>query len=444
MIFIMHTIWKKKWFWVLVAIVSFGGYKYYKSATALPNYQTASVERGTVIQTVSVSSTLVANTEIRLNFERSGRVRETLTGVGKTVSAGDVLARLDVADLNAEVERTQAVLAQAEANAGLNDESLREARKSVSDSKNYLDAVEDAQDQAVTAADDAYNNAVTYENDAQSYYDQVVSDSGASSKEAKSAKLTLTTATNSKKAANEAKTTARRNRDVSVQSAENAWNSDKQKLKTLESTSQSRSVDSAAAAARANYEKALADLDQATLKAPMNGTITALNYKKGEVIGTAAQDFGKLLSMDFLLEAKVPESDIAKVKLGQQAEVAFDAFPSNERLHAEVVDIDPASTVIQDVVYYKIKLLVREKDARLKAGMSADLDIRITQAENALWLPSRAIKKDGSQEYVEKLNVDGKTLNKFSVTTGLRGDESRVEVKQGVSEGDTVVIGLAQ
>jgi HlyD family secretion protein len=440
----MKSLLKKKWFWVLAVIVAFGGYKYYKSVTTPPNYQTATVERGTVTQTVSVSSTLVANTEIRLNFERSGRIKEIVTSVGKTVSAGDVLARLDVADLNAEVARTQAILDQAEAGAGLNDESLREARKSVSDAKDYSNAVRDAQDQAVDAADKAYDNAVDYENDVRNYYDQVVSDSGAGSKEVKSAKLTLTTATNARKSADEAKTTARRNRDVATQLAENSWNANKQKLKTLESSSQMQSVDSTVTAARASYERAMADLNKTTLKAPMNGTVTVLNYKKGEVIGTAAQDFGKLLSMDFLLEAKVPESDIAKVKLGQQAEVAFDAFPSNERLHAEVADIDPASTVIQDVVYYKIKLAVKEKDARLKAGMSADIDIRITQAENALWLPSRAIKKDGTQEYVEKLATDGKTLTRFSVTTGLRGDESKTEIKQGVNQGDTVVIGLAQ
>ena len=439
----MKSIWKKKWFWVVVVVVAFAGYKYYKSVTTPPNYQTATAERGTVAQTVSVSSTLIAKADIRLNFERGGRVKEVLTAVGKTVSAGDILARLDVADLSAEVARTQALVAQAEAAAGLNDESLREARKSVSDARDYVNAVSDAQDQVVNAADSAYQNAVDYEADAQRYYDQVVSDRGAGSSEAKSAKLTLTTATNAKKAADEAKTTARRNRDVATQSAENASNGQKQKLKTLESASQSQSVDAGVAAARASYDRAVAGLDQATLKAPMNGTITTLNFKKGEVVGTTTDAFGRMLSMDFVLEAKVPESDIAKVKLGQQADVAFDAFASNERLHAEIVDIDPASTVIQDVVYYKVRLLVKEKDPRLKAGMSADIDIHITQVDDALWLPSRAVKKDGTQEYIEKVATDGRTLNRFTVTTGLHGDDSKVEVKQGVTAGDTVVIGLA-
>jgi len=428
----------------LVLIVAYGGYRYYKNVTTPPNYETVTVTRGTVNQTVSVSSTLVANTPIRLNFQQSGRVKDILTATGKAVSTGEVIAHLDVADLNAAVAQAQANLDQAEASAGLNDESLRERRKSLDSAKNYSSAVNDAQNQAVDAADSAYKSASNYESDVQSYYDQVVSDKGAGSTEAKSAKMTLTAASNTRKAADEARDTARRNRDVAIQLAENSWNAEKQKLKTLESASQSQSVDSTVAAARAGYDRALANLEQATLKVPIAGTITKINYKKGEVIGMTGEAFGELLSLDFVLEAKVPESDIAKVKLGQQAGVLFDAFPSGDTLHAEIIDVDPASTVIQDVVYYKIKLRVKENDPRLKAGMSADVDIHITEANNALWLPSRAIKKDGTREYVEKLNADKKTLDKFTVTTGLRGDDSQVEIKQGVNEGDTAVIGLAQ
>lgn len=67
---------------------------------------------------------------------------------------------------------------QAEAKAGLNDESLRQARKATNDAEDYYKNVKDAQDQAVSAADSAYTNAVAYEADVQSYYDQIVSDKG--------------------------------------------------------------------------------------------------------------------------------------------------------------------------------------------------------------------------------------------------------------------------
>lgn len=441
----MNTIFKKKWFWVVMVIVAFGGWKYYQAKTALPTYQTEQVRRGTVTQTVSVSSTLLADTEVRLNFETGGRIKEILTTVGKQVGVGDILARLDVAELNAGLSRAQAEVDRAEAAAGLSDESLREAREAVKGAKSYLDAVEDAEDQKVDAADNAYEDAQDYENDAQSYYDKEVADHGSDSAEVKSAKLTLTTATNSRKAADEAKETAQNNRDVAVQLAKNTWDTDKEHVKTLESKSQVASNNSAVAEARANYSIALNNLEQAELKAPVNGTVTQLNYKKGEVLGSMTgtgsfEPFGRLLSLDFVLEAKIPESDISKVRVGQLATVSFDALPSNDRLQAQIIEIDPESTVIQDVVYYKAKLKLASNDVRLKAGMSADIDIHVAEQQNVLMLPNRAVKRDGDKRYIETIAADKRTLERHDVQTGLEGDETQVEIKTGVTEGETVVV----
>jgi RND family efflux transporter MFP subunit len=440
----MMSLLKKKWFWLVILVVGFGGWKYYQSMNTPPAYQTATVERGTVVQTVSASATLLADAEIRLNFEMGGRVRDIATSVGKQVSDGDVIARLDVATLTAEISRAQAALDQAEAAAGLSDEALREARDGTKNAKDYLSSVEDAQDQAVEAADAAYSNAQDYESQAQSYYDQVASDHGSSGAEAKSAKLTLIAATNARKAADQARESARRNRDVAVQQADNTYQTNKQKVKTLESKSQTLSTDSAVLAARAAYDIALRNLDKAQIKAPISGTITKVNYKKGEVIGTATGDFGALLSLDTVLEAKVPESDITKIALGQEATLSLDAFPSSETLRAQVIEIEPASTVIQDVVYYKVKLKLLTPDKRLKPGMTGDVDIHIANKDNVLFLPSRAIKKDGKNPYVEVSVGPSATLERRPVTLGLEGDESRVEIVSGVPEGQVVVIGLSK
>lgn len=430
-------------------VVAFGGYKYYQNTNQPPAYQTAAVERGDLTQTISVSSTLLAGTEIRLNFETGGRIRDIATAVGKQMSAGDVIARLDVVSLNAEIERTQALLNQAEAVAGLADESLREARESSKDAKKYLDMVEEGEDQKVDAADKSFENAEEYEDDAQAYYDQVVSDDGASSATAKSAKLTLTTAENNRKAAEESKETARRTRDTVVQSARSAWNAAREKVKTLESKSQALSDDSAVAAARSSYLSALKNLDKAEIRSPLNGTVTQINYKKGEVVGTlsgigGADSFGRLLSLDFVLEAKVPESDIASMKIGQKAVVKFDSFPSDETLHAEIVEIEPESTVIQDVIYYKAKLKLLENDVRLRAGMSADVDVVVDNRDNVLKLPNRSVKRDGSIKYVEILSPDGRTTARQTVETGIEGDEGMTEIIRGVTEGQTTVISVSK
>jgi RND family efflux transporter MFP subunit len=299
--------------------------------------------------------------------------------------------------------------------------------------------VQEAEDQKVSAADAAYENAKDYENDAESYYNQVVSDNGASSSTAKSAKLTFTAATNARKAANEAKDTAEKNRESTVRYAKNAWNAAEEKTTTLESSAQATLETSAIRSAEAAYSVAQANAEKAHIKAPVNGLVTKVNFSAGEVVGTAVSGaFGKLLSYDLLLEAKVPESDIAKVKLGQSATISFDAFDSNDVLQADVIEIKPDATVIQDVIYYLVKLRLASIDARLKPGMSGDADIHIDERKNVLEIPSRLLREENGKQFAKTL-TSSESIEEREVMTGLRGDDGQIEIRSGLSEGDKVV-----
>ncbi len=434
------SIFKKKWLWIIVIMVV-GGYWWYAKRNANQDlFVAAPVSRGDISQLVSASATLLADQEIDLNFETAGRVKNISTRVGAQVSAGDTLASVESVALTEDVKKAQAALDKAQADAGVNDDVLREARNAEKNAKQYASDVSDAEDQKVDAADKAYDNAVNYEADVQSYYNQVVSDNGASGSTAKNAKLSLTAATNAKEAAKEAQDTARRNRDVAVRVAENSYDSQKENVKSLESKSKQIIENSAIAIASSNYDIAMNNLDKALLKAPVNGTVTVLNYQRGEVIGSAvAKSFGRLLSADMILEAKIPESDIASVKLNQTATTTFDALGSDEKFDASVVEIDPESTVIQDVVYYKVKLRLANIDKRLKPGMSGDIDIHIAERKGVLLLPTRAVKQDGNTRYVEVKSSDGKTAVRKEVKVGLEGSDGQIEIISGISEGDQVI-----
>jgi RND family efflux transporter MFP subunit len=434
------SILKNKWLWVVI-IVAIGGYFWYAKRNANQDlFVTTAVTRGDVAQTVSASAVLLADQEIDLNFETAGRVKNITTKVGAQVVAGDGLATMESVALTEDVKKAQAALDKAQADAGVSDDVLREARDAQKNAKQYVSDVSDAEDQKVSASDKAYDNAVHYADDVENYYNQVVSDNGASSATAKSVKLTFTSATNAKEAAKEAKDTARRNRDVSVRVADNAYESQKEKVKSLESKSQQVIENSAIAIASSNYDIAVNNLDKAVLKAPLNGTVTQLNYQKGEVIGSAtAKSFGRLLSSDLILEAKIPESDVASVKLDQTATTTFDALGTDEKFDATIVEIDPESTVIQDVVYYKVKLRLANIDKRLKPGMSGDIDIHIAEKKGVLLLPTRAVKQDGTARYVEVKSADGKTAVRKDVKVGLEGSEGQIEIVSGINEGDAVI-----
>lgn len=433
----------KKWIiGVIVAAAVIAGITLYvRGKKPQTTYTTAEVEKGVLSQTVSVTGDLVAREEITLNFELGGRVADIFVKEAQQVAAGDKIARLSDATLEKQLAQAKANLDAAMAKAGLTDEALREAEVAKENARDTLEETESLGDQNVRAAQVAVDNAQKYADDALSYYEKVVSDSGEDSSQAKSAKLTLTTARNSLESAKEALKSARSQADLSETNAKGALDTAKAKVKTIESRYTEKSDDAAVAAARASYELALENLGKATLISPVNGIITELNNKKGEVLGTGVikESFSRVMSLDMLIEANVSEADIVKVKLGGKAEVTFDALSPEDVFSGEVIEIDPAATVIQDVVYYGIKLRLENVDSRLKPGMSANIDLKTAQKEGVLMVPQRAVKEEeGAVKYVDVLKADN-TTERRNVETGLEGDEGMVEITKGLREGEKVV-----
>jgi RND family efflux transporter MFP subunit len=187
----------------------------------------------------------------------------------------------------------------------------------------------------------------------------------------------------------------------------------------------------------------LTQIGQTTLYSPISGTVIKKNVEAGEITvanAVTATTSVVTIAADGPLEthANVPESDIINVKVGQSASVSLDAFPSDEKLSAEVVEIDPSSTVIQDVVYYRVKLKFNNLDERMKNGMSVDADINTAEKNNVVMIPLRAIKTEGNKKYVEILKSEN-TTKKIYIETGLAGDDGMVEITSGLSGGENVV-----
>jgi len=433
---------KKIIIWIIIAVIVAGGLFFaFRSKNAKPEYLTEKAQKGSIIQTVSVTGELTSENEINLNFETSGRIKETRTWVGREVVNGEILAIIDDTILNQQLSKAKASLDKAIANAGGNDDRIRETEQSVDNAQDYYDETDDLEDQKNTAAEQNYQNTKDYYDDALSYYNKVVDDNGASSSEAKSAKLTLTTAENNKKTAEEALETAKKTKDLNKTIANNSLKTAKESLETAESNYTKKADDASVKYARAEYEIALKNLEKASLKAPVNGLITKVDYRRGEVLGTASaiNPFGKMISKDFILETNIPESDIAKIKIEQKAEIVFDAFSSDEKFTAEVIEIEPASTVIQDVVYYKTKLKLNNFDSRLKSGMSADIDIEIAEKNDVVLVPQQAVKENG-KKVVKILSADGK-VTEIEVEIGLEGDDGNVEIISGLNGSENVIIG---
>lgn len=195
--------------------------------------------------------------------------------------------------------------------------------------------------------------------------------------------------------------------------------------------------------AREKIRTLKAQMKESVLYAPMDGQISQFSARVGEV-ATAGKVLARVMKPESLvLESRVPESDIAKIALGMQSEVTFDAFTNDEIFMAEVIEIDPASTVVQDVVSYNVKFRLKQTDNRLKEGMTGNIDIETAKREGVLWVPYRALTKEEDKTYASVKRGEN-SFEKVEVTTGLEGDDGTIEVKSGLKEGDVVTIGATQ
>ena len=430
---------RKTIIWTALALVFLGGLVYF-SFLRQPKvqYETAEVKKGDLQETVSVSGTLKANETIALNFETAGRISSVAVKVGQKVGKGDLIGTLDDANLRLAVDQAKANLDKARAEAGANADAIHSAQVEVDNSEKYLDDTKDLNKKNIAAAEQKVSDTKSYYDDAQEYYDKVKDENGSESATAKSAKLTLDTAKANYEQAKDALEVARKTADLAETSAENKLNTAEASLRAAESSYVKAGKDANVAAFEAAYETALANLGKAALRAPANGVIKEVNYKVGEVIGAATGGaFAKMISYDFILEAKVPESDIAKMKVGQRAEIAFDAFSPEEKFSAVLVSIDPSATVVQDVVDYIVKFAMENDDPRFKDGMSADLDIVVEKKEGILMIPERAVKETGGKKQVQVLEI-GKPVER-EVKTGMRGDGGMIEIVEGLEEGELVI-----
>ena len=201
----------------------------------------------------------------------------------------------------------------------------------------------------------------------------------------------------------------------------------------------------AVAQAQAQVDNAQRALDQTVLTAPIDATVTAVNGKVGDQASSGASGASTgaatsgFITLDDLtglqVKAGFSEADAAKVKVGQGATITFDAL-TNTTLTGKVVSVDATQTVVQNVVTYSVYISLDSVPAGLKPGMTASAAVVVDKRDNALLLPSSAVRGTGTTAQVTVKT--GATEASQTVQIGLRGDQS-VEIVSGLKLGDVVV-----
>ncbi|MBI2458952.1 MAG: efflux RND transporter periplasmic adaptor subunit [Parcubacteria group bacterium] len=178
------------------------------------------------------------------------------------------------------------------------------------------------------------------------------------------------------------------------------------------------------------------------IKAPADGAITKKNYEAGEQFAPGKTVFSLLGASNFQIEVNVSEADITKVAINNPVEITLDAFGQDIKFAGQVNFIEPAETVIQEVVYYKVKINFDGKKLAVKSGMTANTNIITAKNPGVLIIPARAVVEKNHGRFARLLS--GQELKEVPVSLGLRGDNGLVEVLSGLSEGDIVVTFIQQ
>ncbi len=191
-------------------------------------------------------------------------------------------------------------------------------------------------------------------------------------------------------------------------------------------------------AAEAAVQRASAEYNKTVIRAPINGVVSTLTAKAGEIIQANEKAISLISENAYQIETNIPESDIPKIAIGGYATVTLDAYGTENQFRAQVVSIDPGETITDGVASYKTKLQFTEADPRIRSGMTANVIIGGQKKENVITIPVGALFIEGTERFVHVKRGEG--VQEVPVTIGLRGSDGTVEVVSGLEEGQEVML----
>lgn len=245
--------------------------------------------------------------------------------------------------------------------------------------------------------------------------------------------------------------------------------------------------------AEADLARARDDLSKTTLRAPMDGLVTVVNAKVGEqvIIGTMNNPGTVILTLsdmsEVLAEVRVDETDVTFVRTGQTSEIRVDAV--QETTYSGIVETIGNAAIREGTISrFPVKIRIEDPDVRLRPGMSAHASIRVDERKDVVAIPLQALVRrtmkdfedegpspagsgpgaatagekgaeggpdaaagdatdasgspvDSEREQIQVvlLEREGK-VRMVKVQTGI-SDAFRVEIIEGVAEGDHVILG---
>jgi HlyD family secretion protein len=179
-------------------------------------------------------------------------------------------------------------------------------------------------------------------------------------------------------------------------------------------------------------------LDECTVLAPIDGVVTALSAKEGDVAATGSS-LATITSFDKMkVEIKINEYDIQGVSEGKPVTITVDAL-TDKTYEGTISKISRVATVDNGVSYFKSEVDFNGDDDT-RSGMSVEVKLTINDKKNILAVPSTVIAtdEDGTAYVLTYADESKKKIVKKQITAGVT-DGTYTEITDGLSEGEIVL-----
>ncbi|MGC2639127.1 MAG: efflux RND transporter periplasmic adaptor subunit [Acidobacteriaceae bacterium] len=393
---------KRRWLlWASIVVVilllaGVGVAVVHGSDPKIPAARLAKATRGDIAKSVVATGPIQPITKVELKSKASGLVEKLYVDINQMVHKGQVLAQLDQQEILAQVAAQRAQLAAAQANVTTSSANI-------------------AEDKVNAAAPDLPMYKETYERNLQMLKEGIVS------------QQTLDNAERDYLAAKNKRDGA--TAQIGVDDA---------KLKQAEAQVQQ---------AQAGLDQLNEQLSYTTLVAPIDGMVLSRDVEVGDAVSsilvlgstaTLVMTIGDIHQV--YVDGKVDEADIGNVYLGQAARIHVESFP-NKVFYGKVTKIAPLGVEKDNVTTFEVRVSIDNPGGELKANMTANAEIIVTEHHNALSVPEQAMTWDNNKNasvYVPDPKAkDGQ--KKVPVVAGI-SNGNRTEILSGLKEGDAVVL----
>lgn len=443
---------------VLLVVAGGGGYwaytHYFTKTTPVQaqTLKTATVSQGDILITADGSGELLPSAEKTVTFRVSGTVAEVNVQIGDKVKAGDVLAKLDTLDLESAVREATYTLEQARL-------TLQKAQRKAESGTELAIAAQNLENARLGIVSAQGNYASVKLTDITAELQQAKFWNDYWQGELQGAYLSLQENPNSEKRrihyeemgaraaeanANYLRIQQEYNNNLvaaqrSLVSAQQSYLSAQSSYSDTLYSDPVKEAELAVLQAETKLTQAQANLQNATLVAPISGTVTAVSLEAGSSSSTGSITISDLDNP--LVRFYVEESDYDKVVVGNAVSMTFESL-GNRAFTGKIVSVNPALVTqgSTQAVQADASLDRPTQPVAFLSGMSAEVTVIAQETRNTALVPLEALRELAAGQYVVFVVKDDGALELRPVQVGLK-DLVNAEILSGVVPGERVSLG---